>query len=107
MVSSCKVDQGLINAQYNLGLMYAYGKRLDKDPIKAIKLYQLAAEQGDLDTQCNLGLMYAYGKGVSQADKKTAKWFQLAIEQDNKLAQGELDMFLSKKSLFGKIKDIF
>ena len=66
IVSSCKVDQGLINAQYNLGLMYAYGKGIDKDPIEAIKLYQIVADQGNPDTEYSLGLMYAYRKWVSR-----------------------------------------
>ena len=61
-----RVDQRLINAQYNLGLMYAYEKRLDKDPIKAIKLYQIVADQGNPDTEYSLGLMYAYRKWVSR-----------------------------------------
>ena len=47
------------------------------------------------------------GKGLLRLTKEAAKWFQFVMEQANKLAQGELDMLLSKKSLRGKIKDIF
>ena len=55
--------------------------------------------QGLINEQYNLVLMYPDGKGVSQANKNAAKWFQLAMGQDNKLAQGELGMLPSKKSL--------
>ena len=51
--------------------------------------------------------MYGYGKGVSQANKEVAKWFQLTMGQNNKLVQRELNIFPSKKSLRGKIEDIF
>ena len=55
IVSSCKVDQGPINAQYNLGLMYAYGKGVSQTNKEAAKWFQLATkqnnklEQGELD----------------------------------------------------------
>ena len=39
------------------------------------------------------------GKGLLRLTKEAAKWFQFVMEQANKLAQGELDMLLSKKNL--------
>jgi uncharacterized protein len=97
----------LIEAQMALGLMYEKGDGVTKDFKEAVKLYQLAAEKGDSDAQYKLGLMYSNGEGVSKNYKEAAKLFQLALEKGNLLAQGELDALPSKKSLWGKIKDIF
>ena len=87
--------------------MFVKGKGFHKTSQKQSNGIVFQVDQGLINTQYNLGLMYAYGKVVSQANKEAAKWFQLAMEQDNKLAQGELAMLPSKKSLWGKIKDIF
>ena len=43
--------QGHVEAQYNLGCMYHYGKGVDEDYAEAIKWYQLAADQGDVNAQ--------------------------------------------------------
>ena len=51
--------------------------------------------------------MYANGQGVSRDHKEAIKWHKLAAEQGNALAQGELDVLLSKKGLWEKIKNIF
>jgi TPR repeat protein len=37
-------NQGNVNAQANLGLMYGHGKGLDQDYHQAAKWYRLAAE---------------------------------------------------------------
>lgn len=44
--------------QSGLGLMYLYGKGVDKDPAKALHYFGQAAEQGWVDGQLQLGNMY-------------------------------------------------
>lgn len=44
--------------QSGLGLMYLYGKGVDKDPAKALQYFSQAAEQGWVDGQLQLGNMY-------------------------------------------------
>ena len=57
IVSSCKVDQGPINAQYNLGLMYAYGKGVSQANKEAVKWFQLATKQNNKLAQGELDML--------------------------------------------------
>ena len=57
-------ESGDADAQYNLGVMYAFGEGVAKDQVEAVKWYRKAAEQGDADAQYNLGVRYAKGEGV-------------------------------------------
>ena len=59
-------EQGIAEAQYNLGLMYSNGQGVPRDDEEAVKWYRLAAEQGFAESQTNLGLMYGTGRGVEQ-----------------------------------------
>ena len=47
-------EQGVANAQYNLGVMYDNGDGVPQDSKTAEKWYTLAAEQGDAKSQYNL-----------------------------------------------------
>ena len=44
-------DQGLANAQYNLGVMYADGEGVPEDDAEAVRWYRLAADQGLANAQ--------------------------------------------------------
>jgi len=83
-------EQGNIDAQWHIGLMYDKGKGIPKDDKTAVKWYTLAAEQGDAKAQFNLGVMYARGEGVPENDKTAVKWFTLAAEQGHAFAQSNL-----------------
>jgi hypothetical protein len=74
-------NQGDVEAQYNLGLMYENGQGVLQDYKEAIKWYKKSAEQGDKHAQSNLGRMYRYGWGVSRDYKETVRWYRLATEQ--------------------------
>ncbi|EXX50613.1 Skt5p [Rhizophagus irregularis DAOM 197198w] len=47
-------DLGHESAQYNLAMMYEYGKGIVKNIDKAIYWYEKSAEQGDQDAQYKL-----------------------------------------------------
>ena len=47
-------EQGVADAQYNLGVMYYNGQGVKQDYIKAVEWYQKAAEQGHAEAQFNL-----------------------------------------------------
>ena len=85
-------EQGVAQAQFNLGLMYSLGNGVLQDYKTAAKWFTLAAEQGNATAQLNLGLMYDYGEGVLQDYKTAAKWFTLAAEQGNATAQLNLGL---------------
>ena len=83
-------DQGLVPAQYILGVMYAKGGRVPKDEAEAAKWYRKAAEQGDAKAQDQLGDMYAGGEGVASDTAEAAKWYRKAADQGNAWAQKKL-----------------
>ena len=91
-------NQGLADAQYKLGAMYAKGRGVKKSFKYAVEWYTLAAVQGHAKAQHNLGLMYAAGKGAKKSFKRAAKWTQKAAAQGNKEAKTSL------KSLFRDIE---
>ena len=79
-------EQGDVDAQYNLGNMYAKGRGVRQDNAQAVQWFRKAAEQGDAEAQNNLGVMYAYGQGVRQNYKSAKEWLGKAC--DNGLQQG-------------------
>ncbi len=83
-------EQGLASAQFNLGIMYDFGRGHPQDDVEAIKWYRLAAEQGLASAQFNLGNMYDFGQGVPQDHVEAIKWYRLAAEQGLVIAQFNL-----------------
>lgn len=63
-------DQGDIDSQYNLALIYErgyqFGGRHIKEPKLAFYYFKLAADQGHIPSQFKLGYCYETGKGVEQ-----------------------------------------
>lgn len=72
-------EQGLVVAQYNLGVMYENGQGVKQDYQQAAKWYQKAAEQGIAEAQYNLGLMYYNGQGVKQDNVQAFNWWEKAL----------------------------
>jgi TPR repeat protein len=72
-------EQGLANAQYDIGASYAAGLGVTKNDVEAAKWFRRAAEQGMVFAQLNLGLMCAAGQGVPQNNIEAMTWLQLAV----------------------------
>ncbi|RPH80794.1 MAG: sel1 repeat family protein [Nitrospiraceae bacterium] len=89
-------EQGHAGAQYNLGLLYANGKGVQKDDTQAWQWYEKAAVQGHADAQVNLGMLYDYGRGVPQDFKKAVYWYRLSAHQGNALAQRRLGLMYER-----------
>lgn len=53
-------EQGDINAQYNLGVMYEHGHGVEQSDLKAGEWYQLAADNGHPEAPTALQLLYEY-----------------------------------------------
>jgi len=98
-------EQGLPEAQVNLGLMYDkglgvpqnyaealkwYRKAAVQGNAKALKWYHKAAEQGNVEAQFNLGLMYEKRQGVPQDYVEAGNWYRRAAEQGFAEAQTNL-----------------
>ncbi len=77
-------------AQFHLGLMYAYGHDVPQDYTEAMKWYLRAAEQGNVGAQNNLGVMYDEGQGVTQNYTEAIDWYRKAADQGNSGAQYNL-----------------
>jgi uncharacterized protein len=73
-------QRGDANAQFNIGLLYANGKGVRKDPKQAADWYRKAAEQGVGAAEYNLGVMYANGDGVPRDVHEAVKWLQRASD---------------------------
>ena len=63
-------DQGLADAQFNLGIMYFHGEGIAQDLNEAVRWIRKASDQGFANAQVNLGALYYAGKGVTQDLKK-------------------------------------
>ena len=63
-------EQGLANAQYNLGQCYYYGTGVLQDYKQAVYWYTKAAEQGYARAQYSLGVCNSNGDGVLEDDKQ-------------------------------------
>lgn len=73
--------KGDVDAQENLGLMYAKGKGVQADLVQAERWIRKAAERGLPEAQYNLGLMQVRGQGVPQNNAEALKWFKKSSEQ--------------------------
>ena len=68
------------SAQFNIGLMYAFGRGVQQDHYEAVRWYRRAAEQGFADAQL-LGVSYDQGQGVPQDCAEAVRWYRRAAEQ--------------------------
>jgi TPR repeat protein len=95
-------EKGIVQAQYNLGLIYGKGKGVSKNYSKAYRWWKLAANQGHGKSQTNLGWMYEMGKGVPKDVYKATKWYQLASDQGLVKAQEKLNLLLNKTKKYSQ-----
>ena len=83
-------EQGLAEAQGNLGYAYAHGEGVPKDAGQAARWYRKAAEQGLAAAQNNLGYAYAHGEGVPKDAGQAVLWYSKAAAQGDPVAQYSL-----------------
>lgn len=96
-VARCRgaAEQGIAEAQTNLGVMYSIGQIVPRDDAEAVKWYWRAANQGLARAQYNLGVMYAKGQSVPHDDVLAYMWFSLAAAQVNQKAAKARDLIAS------------
>ena len=76
-------DQGIVEAQNNLGMMYLQGLGVQKDSKKAFHLFEQAALGGSQNAQNNLAIRYLKGDGISKDNEKALDFFYKAAQQGN------------------------
>ncbi len=106
-VTLALAEQGLAEAQYNLGLMYVLRYGVEQDYKKAIEWYEKAANQGHAKAQFILGDMYSSGQGVRQDYKKAAEWYEKAATQGDANAQYNLGLMYLVKQDYKKAFEWF
>ena len=74
-------QQGIPEAQYNLGHMYRSGFGVPQDYVEAAKWHRRGAEQGFATAQYTLGQMYRVGQGVPQDYVQAHMWLNLAASR--------------------------
>jgi uncharacterized protein len=76
-------DAGQAEAQFDLGVLYAQGRGVDRDLNEAARWYRQAAEQGNAEAQFALGQMYSRGWGVPRDEADALRWFQMATDPNS------------------------
>ena len=90
-------ELGLVEAQFNLGVMFEDGLGTEQNFKKATIWYHRAATSGDERAMNNLGNMYWHGKGVSKDKLKAETLFALAVEENSSLAQLNLGLIHTER----------
>jgi hypothetical protein len=97
-----KAEQGDVDAQFNLGLLYYQGRVVTQGDREAMRWFRAAAEQGHGTALNNLGYMYQEGRGALQDEREAVKWYRLAAEQGN--VDGQYNLGLSYQEGRGVIQ---
>jgi TPR repeat protein len=83
-------EQGVANAQYNLGLLYAKGQGVPQEYEQVRQRYEKAAAQGNANAQYKLGVLYGNGQGGAQDNDQARQWWEKAAAQEDPRAQYSL-----------------
>lgn len=90
---------GTLDAQYEVGLMYANGIGVQKDLVQAIHWIQQSAQRGLSAAQYLLATRYASGVGVVRDDYQALKWYFRAAEQRHPKALFRLGRLFSTRQI--------
>ena len=77
-------------AHTNLGRMLLYGRGIEQDPLRASKLFRVAADRGDARAQYFLGSAYEKGLGVRLSSAEAVRLYKLSADQGNEQAAERL-----------------
>ena len=91
-------EQGLADAQFNLGLMYYTGEGVEHDDEVAFRWFDSAAAQGHAKAQFNLGALYANGHGVAADLAECYRLWLVASMQGEPNAHANLGVMRDKIS---------
>ncbi len=76
--------------QFNIGLMFANGDGVPKNPVQAAKWFEKAARQGHADAQFRLGGLYWTGELGEKDVARALEWLQRAAASGHRRARGLL-----------------
>ena len=82
-------EQGIAEAQYNLGIMYDNGYGVTQDHAEAVRWYRMAAEQGNAaagSVRGRGGLFHRVGGVTGVAIEDVGLWWSLRTSTSNRKA---------------------
>ena len=85
-------DQGDVDAQFNLGVIYENGYGVPENDALAVKWYRKAANQGYASAQYNLGHMYDSGRGMPENSIRAYVWWSMGKTQGHANAGKNIDI---------------
>lgn len=86
-----RAQQGIADAQYQLGRAYEKGDGVARNYRQAETWYRKAADQGYGPAQHSLGSMYMLGKGVTMDPVSAYVWLNLAVNRNVSSSQQAID----------------
>lgn len=84
------------DARYQLGRMYELGAGVPKDEIKAMQIYQQAAQEGSGPAALKIGNAYYTGQGMEKNYKEAFQWYQKASDKGSYPAQYNIGLMLEE-----------
>lgn len=72
--------QGNAVAAHYMGLMYAEGQAVERDPTRAAASFRFAADKGYAPAQVKIAEFYTTGWGVPRDPVQAVKWYTLAAD---------------------------
>lgn len=97
-------EQGLPEAQNNVGLMYAEGLGAPHNDFEAVRWYRLSALQEFAVAQNNLGWMCYQGRGIERNYGEAARWHRRSAEQA--LPNAQFNLAAMYEAGFGVDQDL-
>lgn len=82
--------RGNVNAQFDLGIMYATGRGVLRNEQLAFKYFHKAARKNHIKAKFFMGLSFAQGRGVRQQPELAKYWFTQAVKAGHKDAKQHL-----------------
>jgi TPR repeat protein len=98
------VDAGYVHAMINVGIVYAKGLGVPKDPVQAANWYRKSADAGDLTGMISLGVAYVSGAGVTKNPAEAVRLFRVVADAGD--ARGMRELGWAYNSGVGVPKDI-
>lgn len=89
-------QQGIGNAQYNLGFAYQEGLGIEKNLSQAVRWYRKAAENNIPQAQNQLGILYAQGTVLPKSYVNAYRWFYRAASLGDPHAAKNRDLVAAK-----------
>jgi len=83
-------EKGNVEAQYQIGLAYRYGRIVLQDYDQAMSWFKKAFHGGSLNAYSGIGGLYYEGKGVQQDYETAFMWFKAAAEKGHRSSQNML-----------------